>query len=106
MVTGNATTPTSATPTSKIPTAGKQRRRRRLPVPIFRVWLAGTTTWRSQCLRPGVTNCKEYDLAQTPPTGISIDFTATVPYLGLSLNADVFPLARLRQPNRSRASAC
>jgi hypothetical protein len=32
-------------------------------VPIFRVWLAGTTTWRSQCLRPGVTNCKEYDLA-------------------------------------------
>jgi hypothetical protein len=66
-----------------------------VPVPIIRVWLAGTTTWRSQCLRPGVTNCKEYDLAQTPPTGISIDFTATVPYLGLSLNADVFPLARL-----------
>ena len=66
-----------------------------VPVPIFRVWVAGTTTWRSQCLRPGVTNCKEYDLAQTPPTGISIDFTATVPYLGLSLAADVFPLARL-----------
>jgi hypothetical protein len=42
-----------------------------------------------------VTNCKEYDLAQVPPTGISIDFTATVPYLGLSLMADVFPLAML-----------
>lgn len=67
----------------------------RVPVPLFRVWLGGTTTWRTQCLRPGVTNCKEYELAQTPPTGISIDFTATVPYLGLSLNADVFPLARL-----------
>ncbi len=66
-----------------------------VPVPLFRVWLAGATTWRSQCLRPGVTNCREYDLAQTKPNGISIDFTATVPYLGLSLNADVFPLARL-----------
>jgi hypothetical protein len=63
-------------------------------VPLFRVWFAGTTTWRTQCLRPGVTNCKEYELAATPPTGISIDFTATVPYLGLSLAADVFPLAR------------
>ncbi|MFZ5445753.1 MAG: hypothetical protein ACOZQL_37515 [Myxococcota bacterium] len=72
----------------------RRRRGRQIPVPLFRVWVAGTTTWRTQCLRPGVTNCKEYDLATTPPTGISIDFTATVPYLGLSLNADVFPLAR------------
>lgn len=73
----------------------RKKKQAHVPVPIVRFWLAGTTTWRSQCLRPGVTNCKEYDLAQTPPTGISIDFTATVPYLGLSLNADVFPLARL-----------
>lgn len=57
----------------------RKKKAARVPVPIFRVWVAGTTTWRSQCLRPGVTNCKEYDLAQTPPTGISIDFTATVP---------------------------
>lgn len=75
------------------PTRRKQPAR--VPVPLFRVWVGGTTTWRSQCLRPGVTTCKEYDLAQTKPTGISIDFTATVPYLGLSLNAEVFPLARL-----------
>ncbi|MDP2272066.1 MAG: hypothetical protein Q8N23_07335 [Archangium sp.] len=73
----------------------RKKKQAHVPVPLFRVWLAGSTTWRSQCLRPGVTNCKEYDLAQTKPTGISIDFTATVPYLGLSLNADVFPLARM-----------
>ncbi|HEY1087598.1 MAG TPA: hypothetical protein VGE37_07885, partial [Archangium sp.] len=73
----------------------KKKKGKRVPVKLFRFALAGTTTWRSQCLRPGVTNCKEYDLAQVPPTGISIDFTATVPYLGLSLSADVFPLAFL-----------
>jgi hypothetical protein len=73
----------------------KKKEAPRVPVPFVRLWLAGTTTWRSQCLRPGVTSCKEYDLAQVQPTGISIDFTATVPYLGLSLNADVFPLAFL-----------
>ena len=73
----------------------RKKQRAHVPVPLFRVWVAGATTWRTQCLRPGVTTCKEYDLAQTPPTGISIDFTATVPYLGLSLNADVFPLARM-----------
>lgn len=67
----------------------------RVPVKLVRAWLTGSTTWRSQCLRPGVTNCKEYDLAQTPPAGISIDFTASVPYLGLTLNAEIFPLALL-----------
>ena len=73
----------------------RRKKAAQVPVPLFRVTCAGTTTWRSQCLRPGVTNCKEYELAQTPPTGISIDFTATVPYLGVTCSADVFPLARL-----------
>lgn len=73
----------------------KRKQAARVPVPLFRVWAAGSTTWRSQCLRPGVAACKEYELAQPKPNGISIDFTASVPYLGLSLNADVFPLARL-----------
>jgi hypothetical protein len=73
----------------------KKRKASRLPVPIVRAWVTGSTTWRNQCLRPGVTTCKEYDLAQVPPTGISIDFTASVPYIGLNLNADVFPLAWL-----------
>lgn len=66
-----------------------------VPVPIFRVWVAGATTWRSQCLRPGVTSCKQYDTAATKPAGVTIDFAATVPYFGLSLNAELFPLARV-----------
>ena len=72
----------------------RRKKQGHVPVPIFRVGVTGTTTWRSQCLRPGVTTCKEYELAQTPPTGISIDFTATVPYLGIHGFLDVFPLAR------------
>ncbi|MFT3709273.1 MAG: hypothetical protein QM817_16660 [Archangium sp.] len=73
----------------------RKKKPNHVPVPLVRVWLAGSTTWRNQCLRPGVTTCKEYDLAQVPPTGISIDFTASVPYIGLNVNADVFPLAFL-----------
>jgi hypothetical protein len=65
-----------------------------IPVPIFRVWVAGTTTWRSQCLRPGVTTCKAYDGLNPKPVGVAIDFTAAVPYLGLSLNGELFPAAR------------
>ena len=63
--------------------------------PLFRVLVAGTTTWRAQCLRPGVTNCKEYDALNPKPLGIQIDFTASVPYLGLTANAEIFPLARM-----------
>jgi hypothetical protein len=92
VITGNPNPPEERD--SDLEDPNKKKKQAHVPVPIIRVWVAGTTTWRSQCLRPGVTNCKEYDLAQTPPTGISIDFTATVPYLGLTLNADVFPLAR------------
>ncbi len=66
--------------------------------PIILGRLMGSTTWRAQCLRPGVKSCKEYDLATTKPQGIVIDFTATVPYFGLSLDADFYPLARF--PNR------
>ncbi|MBL8916711.1 MAG: hypothetical protein JNM17_38775 [Archangium sp.] len=67
----------------------------KVPVPFLRARLTGTTTWRNQCLRPGVTNCKEYDLATVPPTGISIDFTASVPYIGLNVGLELFPLALL-----------
>ncbi|MFO0597409.1 MAG: hypothetical protein U0228_19020 [Myxococcaceae bacterium] len=72
-----------------------------LEVPMFSLTVQGATTWRSQCLRPGVTSCKEYDLAAVQPTGISIDFTASVPYLGLFLNLDIHPLAWLRPKNMS-----
>lgn len=92
VVTGSTTPPEDRDADLEDPNRRKQAAH--VPVPLFRVGVAGTTTWRSQCLRPGVTTCKEYELAQTPPTGISIDFTATVPYLGLLIFADIFPLAR------------
>lgn len=73
------------------------RRKQAAPVavPIFRVWAAGATTWRSQCLRPGVRTCKAYDAASPKPLGTIVNFNATVPYFGLSLNAELFPLARV-----------
>lgn len=73
----------------------KRAKGEHLAMPYFKVWVGGATTWRNQCLRPGVNSCREYDTAATKPTGISIDFTASVPYLGVSLNADVTPLAGL-----------
>ncbi len=63
--------------------------------PILRGWLAGTTTWRSQCLRPGVSRCRDYDPATNQQ--LIIDFSPTVPYLGLAVNLEVFPLAGLTQ---------
>jgi hypothetical protein len=63
-------------------------------VPLFRVWVAPTLTWRSQCVRPGVNACREYDVATPRPEGITIDFSASSPYFGVALNLDVFPLAR------------
>ncbi len=68
----------------------------RVGPPLIRAWLAGTTTWRAQCLRPGprtMANCKAYDSITPKPLGIVIDFTASVPYLGLLANAELFPLA-------------
>lgn len=63
-----------------------------LYVPYFRVWVGGATTWRNQCLRPGVNSCADYDLLATKPAG-AITFKTSVPYLGLSVNADINPLA-------------
>ncbi|MEW5737781.1 MAG: hypothetical protein AB1938_02585 [Myxococcota bacterium] len=76
-------------------TEGKKRKRATAEVPLVRGWLAGTTTWRSQCLRPGVTACKEYDQAMPRPEGITIDFSPNVPYLGFDLGVEVYPLARI-----------
>jgi hypothetical protein len=64
-------------------------------VPLVRGSLAGTTTWRSQCLRPGVTACKEYGQAMPQPQGTTIDFSPNVPYLGVDASVEVYPLARL-----------
>ena len=59
---------------------------------IVRVWLAGTTTWRSYCSRPGVLNCKDYDTREPKPSGDTVDFSPQVPYAGFMLHAEVFPL--------------
>jgi hypothetical protein len=80
---------------SDLDTEGKRKKPNTAEVPLVRGWLAGTTTWRSQCLRPGVTNCKEYDQARPRPEGITIDFSPTVPYLGFDLGLEVYPLAHI-----------
>jgi hypothetical protein len=63
-------------------------------VPLFRAWIAPTFTWRSQCVRPGVASCREYDATPIKPEGVTIDFATLTPYLGLALSLEAFPLAR------------
>ncbi len=62
------------------------------PFKTVRVWLAGTTTWRSYCSRPGVLNCKDYDSRVPQPSGDTVDFSPQVPYAGFMLNLELFPL--------------
>ncbi len=69
--------------------------RKRIRVPLIRVGVTGTTTWRSQCLRPGVSTCAEYDTLGRIPEGVTINFGSSVPYLGFAANLELFPLARL-----------
>ena len=58
------------------------------------MWLAGTTTWRYYCARPGVDSCGEYDALPDPkPQGDIVDFKPQVPYAGFYLQVDLFPLA-------------
>ncbi len=89
---GSTTGPSS----SDDPDADAEARaaRKRVKVPLFRIAVTGTTTWRSQCLRPGVTACKEYDALAVKPEGVTINFGSTVPYLGFAANGELFPLAR------------
>ncbi|MBK7860175.1 MAG: hypothetical protein IPJ65_16480 [Archangiaceae bacterium] len=58
------------------------------------LWLAGTTTWRYYCARPGVQSCGEYDTLGDPkPQGDIVDFKPQVPYAGFYVQVDLFPLA-------------
>jgi hypothetical protein len=74
--------------------------------------IAGATTWRSQCLRPGafirpgesplpdvppLTSCADWEklAAEEKPRGDRINFTSEVPYLGFQANLELFPLASL-----------
>jgi hypothetical protein len=64
---------------------------------VVSIWLAGTTTWRYYCARPGVDSCGEYDsIAMNGgmvPQGDIVDFRPQVPYAGFNIQAELFPLA-------------
>jgi hypothetical protein len=64
---------------------------------IVSVWIAGTTTWRYYCARPGVNSCAEYDALPQGmmPQGDIVDFRPQVPYAGFNIQAEVFPLAAI-----------
>ncbi|MBL8953618.1 MAG: hypothetical protein JNK82_22775 [Myxococcaceae bacterium] len=61
------------------------------------LWLAGTTTWRYYCARPGVDSCGAYDRLveqmMTTPPGDVVDFRPQVPYAGFNFQVELFPLA-------------
>ncbi len=63
---------------------------------LITVQLAGVTTWRSYCARPGVTSCGAYDAlpVDQQPAGERVDFRADVPYLGIGGAVELFPFAR------------
>ncbi|MFL5347387.1 MAG: hypothetical protein ACJ8AT_21595 [Hyalangium sp.] len=69
--------------------------------PILFLFVGGVTTWRQYCARPGVTSCAEFD--SRPPesrTGDTIDFKSGVPYLGVTGQLELLPLARTEKPWR------
>ncbi|MBJ6762384.1 hypothetical protein JGU66_16560 [Myxococcaceae bacterium JPH2] len=67
---------------------------RRVRPPMLRLFVAGTTTWRRYCARPGVKSCGEYDRKPLEEqTGDTETFSSSVPYLGFDVELEVLPLA-------------
>ena len=65
----------------------------------LRVLLGAAATWRKYCARPGVDTCAAYDaLPEEGRTGDIADFTPGVPYGGVAVQAELFPLAHLGSP--------
>ncbi|WP_240360188.1 hypothetical protein [Pyxidicoccus caerfyrddinensis] len=63
--------------------------------PLARLFLGGTTTWRKYCARPGVKSCSEFDRkAVDDQLGDRVDYSSSVPYLGVSAELELLPLAR------------
>lgn len=63
--------------------------------PLIRLILGGATTWRRYCARPGASSCSEFDgRPEEEREGDTIDFQAGVPYLGLTGQLELLPLAR------------
>lgn len=76
------------------------RKKKRIGPRTITVSIAGATTWRSQCLRPGsvaLASCADFDRLPEAqqPVGTTVTFTPQVPYLGFIANAELFPLAGL-----------
>ncbi|MBL8918747.1 MAG: hypothetical protein JNJ54_07820 [Myxococcaceae bacterium] len=74
------------------------RKKKRVAPRTITVSIAGATTWRSQCLRPGslqLASCADFDRLPEAqqPVGTTVTFTPQVPYLGFMANAELFPLA-------------
>ncbi|XXF75049.1 hypothetical protein P2318_18430 [Myxococcaceae bacterium GXIMD 01537] len=63
--------------------------------PVVRLFVAGSTTWRKYCARPGVSSCREFDAKpEEEQLGDTVDFDTSVPYLGVGLEVELLPLAR------------
>ncbi|AKQ65893.1 hypothetical protein A176_002805 [Myxococcus hansupus] len=63
--------------------------------PLARLTLGGTTTWRNYCARPGVKSCGEYDrLPANERLGDTVSYSSSVPYLGISAELELQPLAQ------------
>lgn len=64
---------------------------------VIWLWLAGSTTGRSYCSRPGVSTCAEYDALpeNERPVGDTVEFSPNVPYAGFLIGVEVFPLSTL-----------
>jgi hypothetical protein len=69
--------------------------------PLIFVWVGGSSTWRKYCARPGVSTCAQFDSRpEQERVGDTIDFRSGVPYLGLTGQIEVLPLARSQKPWR------
>lgn len=64
-------------------------------LPVVRLFLGGISTFRNYCARPGVSACGEFDSKpEAQRVGDTIDFKSGTPYLGLSGQLELMPLAR------------
>ncbi len=70
--------------------AARRKAKKTRPAAL-RATIGPTATWRSQCLRPGVIACKNFETAQVKPGGRTIDFSSGAPYWGLAINVEFFP---------------
>ncbi|MCE9670329.1 hypothetical protein LY474_21245 [Myxococcus stipitatus] len=62
---------------------------------LARLTVGGTTTWRKYCARPGVKSCGEFDKKpEEEQLGDRSDYDSSVPYLGISAELELLPLAR------------